>query len=256
MPYWRWLGKHCRALAKLPWGELMLPATIVFDLDGTLIHSAPDIVATTNELMKRYRRTPLDEKVIVEAIGEGLMQLVYDCFPDARGDQRQLDLIAEDFAAIYEENLLRRTTVFDGINEFLEAATQLESPTKRKIAIVTNKRIAWTERTLTGLKLDRFPWVRVFGADSLSERKPHPLPLLEAMKAAKVKPENTVMVGDGLPDMKASVRAGIHSIGCAYGYCAAEKLTKAGASMLIQSPHDLAQALEAAARLPPRIETP
>ncbi len=188
---------------------------VIFDLDGTLIHSAPDIVATTNELMKRRKRALLEEHIIVDAIGEGLMQLVYDCFPDARGDQAQLDLIAQDFATVYEENLLKQTTIFDGITEFLEAASQGHPPMKRKIAIVTNKRMAWTETTLKGLKLDRFPWVKVFGADSLAERKPHPLPLLEVMKAAQVKPQNTVMVGDGLPDMKASVRAGVHGIGCA-----------------------------------------
>ncbi len=225
---------------------------VIFDLDGTLIHSAPDIVTTTNELMRRRNRALLEEQVIIDAIGEGLMQLIYECFPDARGNRTQLDLIAQDFASVYEENLLKQTTVFDGVTEFLEAASQGSSELSRQIAIVTNKRIAWTEKTLSGLKLDRFPWVRVYGADSLAERKPHPLPLLEVMKAAQVKPENTVMVGDGLPDMKASVQAGVHGIGCAYGYCAAEKLTKAGASLLIQSPHDLAHALNAASKLAPR----
>ena len=229
---------------------------VIFDLDGTLIDSAPDIVATTNELMRRSQRPLIEEHIIVDAIGEGLMQLVYDCFPEARRDRAKLELIAQDFAAVYEENMLKRTTVFDGITDFLEAASQSQSPMNRKIAIVTNKRISWTETTLAGLKLDRFPWVRVFGADSLAERKPHPLPLLEVIRAAQVKPENTVMVGDGLPDMKAAVRAGVHGIGCAYGYCAAEKLTNAGASMLIQSPHDLAHALNAAAQLPPRLAPP
>lgn len=218
---------------------------VIFDLDGTLIHSAPDIVATTNELMRRRQRALLPEATIVDAIGEGLMQLVYDCFPDARGNQGELDEIAKDFATVYEENLLQKTIVFPGILEFLES-------TDCKVAIVTNKRSSWTKKTLTGLDLDRFPWVRVFGADSLAERKPHPLPLLEVMKAAGVKAENSVMVGDGLPDMGAARRAGIHSIGCSYGYCAAEKLTNAGASLLIQSPHGLPAALDAAARLAPR----
>lgn len=225
---------------------------VIFDLDGTLIHSAPDIVATTNELMRRKNRSPLEEAIIVDAIGEGLMQLVYDCFPETRGDQTQLDAIAADFAAVYEENLLKQTTIFPGISEFLEAASDVRHASHRQLAIVTNKRIRWTERTLQGLALDRFPWVRVFGADSLAERKPHPLPLQEVMKAAGVKPENTVMVGDGLPDVGAALRAGVHAIGCGYGYCAAEKLTKAGATLIIQTPQDLAQALETISILPAR----
>lgn len=223
---------------------------VIFDLDGTLIHSAPDIVATTNELMRRKNRPALPEATIVDAIGEGLMQLVHDCFPDARGDEKILAEIAEEFGSVYEENLLKQTVIFDGIEKFIEENSNL------KIAIVTNKRMKWTSITLAGLKLDRHPWVKVFGADSLRERKPHPLPLLEVMKAAAVKREHTVMVGDGLPDMKAAVRAGVHAVGCAYGYCSAEKLFAAGASIVIQSPHDLAQGLLTVATLAPRAPAP
>ncbi len=223
---------------------------VIFDLDGTLIHSAPDIVTTTNELMRRKNLPLLPEQTIVDAIGEGLMQLVYDCFPMARGDQAQLAEIASEFGQVYEENLLKQTSVFEGIEKFIEENANL------KFGIVTNKRMKWTETTLKGLKLDRFPWVRVFGADSLLERKPHPLPLLEVMKAGLVEPERTVMVGDGLPDMKAATRAGVHAIGCAYGYCSAEKLYTAGASIVIQSPHDLAHALQTIATMAPRTPLP
>ena len=223
---------------------------VIFDLDGTLIHSAPDIVTTTNELMRRKNLPSLPEETIVAAIGEGLMQLVYDCFPMARGDERMLAEIAVEFGQVYEENLLKQTVIFDGVEKFIEENVKL------KIAIVTNKRMKWTDTTLKGLKLDRFPWVRVFGADSLAEKKPHPLPLLEVMKVAQVKREHTVMVGDGLPDMKAAVRAGVHAIGCAYGYCSAEKLYTAGASLVIQSPHDLAQALLTVATMAPRSPLP
>lgn len=222
---------------------------IIFDLDGTLIHSAPDIVVTTNELMQRRGCELLEEKIIIDAIGEGLMQLVYDCFPHARGNQKELDSIALEFAEVYELNLLKLTKIFEGIEKFLD---EIEKENLRKIAIVTNKRIRWTEKTLKGLNLDRFSWVRVYGSDSLAERKPHPLPLFEVMKAAGVKPQQTVMVGDGLPDMKAAVRAGVHGIGCAYGYCSAEKLIEAGASLIIQSPHDLPAALGSVATMAPR----
>ncbi len=225
---------------------------VIFDLDGTLIDSAADIITTTHELMRRRGRKQLDDHVITTAIGEGLMPLIYNCFPEARGDQSQLDSIAEEFGSVYEENVLNETKVFEGINEFLEALSTGEGKTSPQMAIVTNKRMSWTTITLHGLGLDRFPWVRVFGADSLSERKPHPLPLLEAMKAANVKPENTVMVGDGLPDMGAAVNAGVHAIACGYGYCHIEKLKAAGASLVADTPYHLPQALQLAARLPAR----
>lgn len=222
---------------------------VIFDLDGTLIHSAPDIVTTVQELLRRRGRPSLEDQVIVDAIGEGLMQLVLDCFPESRGNDTELEEISKSFELVYEEHLLNQTHVFPGVFEFLDE--YLKNPL-HQVAIVTNKRIRWTKKTLTGLGLDRIPWTQVFGADSLPERKPHPLPLLEVMRTAGVSREKTVMVGDGFPDMGAASRAGVHAIGCPYGYCNAEKLTKAGASLLIQSPHNLAQALSEAARLAPR----
>lgn len=223
---------------------------VIFDLDGTLIHSAPDIVNTVQELLHRRGRPPLEDQVIVDAIGEGLMQLVLDCFPESRGNDRELAEISRSFELVYEEHLLNETKVFPGVFDFLDA--YLKTP-RHQVAIVTNKRLSWTRRTLSGLGLDAVPWVQVYGADSLSERKPHPLPLLEAMRSAGVSRDRTVMVGDGFPDMGAALRAGVHSIGCTYGYCDAEKLTKAGASLLIQSPHDLSHALREASLLAPRV---
>lgn len=225
---------------------------IIFDLDGTLIHSAPDIITTTNELMIRRGREPLAEHVVTTAIGEGLMPLIYSCFPEALEDRVQLDSIAEEFGRVYEANLLKTTKIFDGISEVLEFLTISDARPSTQIAIVTNKRLSWTQTTLAGLKLDRFPWVRVFGVDSLPERKPHALPLLEVMKAANVNPQNTVMVGDGLPDMGAAVNAGIHAIACAYGYCSVEKLKAAGASVVADTPYHLPEALEVIASLKPK----
>jgi phosphoglycolate phosphatase len=225
---------------------------IIFDLDGTLIHSAPDIVITTNELMRRRGRQQLEDHIVTTAIGEGLMPLIYSCFPEARGDSDQLDAIAKEFASVYEENLMNTTTIYAGITELLEALSTGDAKSRTQIAIVTNKKMSWTETTLAGLKLDRFPWVRVFGADSLPERKPHAMPLLEVMKAAQVKPENTVMIGDGLPDIGAAENAGVHSIACGYGYCSVEKLKAAGASLVADTPYHLPKALDAVAGLIPK----
>ncbi len=205
---------------------------VIFDLDGTLIDSAPDIVATTNQLLISRGRPTLPEKTIVQAIGEGLKPLISSCFPEAKNNPAELDAIDRDFYAAYRQNLVVKTTVFPGVVDFLEK-------TERQFAIVTNKYIDLTEQTLQSLGLDLHPWVRVYGSDSLPEKKPHPLPLQEVMKAAGAKPEQTVMVGDGLPDMGAARRAGVQAIACGYGYCAAEKLIQAGASHVIQSPFEL-----------------
>jgi phosphoglycolate phosphatase len=208
----------------------------IFDLDGTLIDSAPDIVDTTNSLLKQYGEPELPEATIVSAIGEGLRQLIHSCFPRLATDEEAVRRIDRDFYNHYRANMVRKTVVFPGIHEFLQSSPY-------KIAIVTNKFEDLTHLTLEKLELNRYPWVKVFGADSLPERKPHPLPLLKVMEAASVSASETVMIGDGLPDIKAAKAADVRSLGCEYGYCAAEKLLMAGATATVKSPLDLQEAL-------------
>lgn len=218
---------------------------VIFDLDGTLIDSAPDIVETTNKVLAQRGRPQLPEAKIVAAIGEGLKQLLFSCFPDLAGQENEIAKLDREFYTIYRKNLVAKTTVFSGVHEFL-------STTNSKVAIVTNKYEELALESLSRLQLNNYPWVKVFGSDSLAQRKPHPLPLLEVMRAAETRPENTAMVGDGLPDMGAARAAGVHALACEYGYCAAEKLVEAGASGLLKSPWHLAEALEALGRLAPR----
>jgi phosphoglycolate phosphatase len=218
---------------------------VIFDLDGTLIDSAPDIVDTTNKVLVQRGRQALPEAQIVAAIGQGLKELLYNCFPDLINQDDEIEKLDREFYKIYRRNLISKTTVFEGTREFLDS-------TNCQVAIVTNKYEDLAVESVSKLRLDHYAWVKIFGADSLSERKPHPLPLLEVMRAAGIPPENTVMVGDGLPDMGAARAAGVHSLACEYGYCAAEKLVDAGASALLKSPWHLAEALEAVGHLAPR----
>ncbi|MBN8538812.1 MAG: HAD-IA family hydrolase [Deltaproteobacteria bacterium] len=218
---------------------------VIFDLDGTLIDSAPDIVDTTNKVLIQRGRPALPESEIISAIGQGLKELLYSCFPDLIGQEEEIAKLDREFYKIYRKNLVSKTTVFAGVREFLDS-------TNSKVAIVTNKYEDLALESIGKLELGHYPWVKIFGADSLPERKPHPLPLLEVMRNAGIAAENTVMVGDGLPDMAAARAAGVHALACEYGYCAAEKLENAGASARLRSPWHLAEALEAVGRLAPR----
>ena len=136
---------------------------VIFDLDGTLIDSAPDIVETTNKVLLQRGRPALPEAQIVAAIGEGLKQLLYSCFPDLIGQESdqesEIAKLDREFYKIYRKNLINKTTVFSGVREFL-------STTNSKVAIVTNKYEDLALESLSKLKLDSYPWVKVFGADS------------------------------------------------------------------------------------------
>jgi phosphoglycolate phosphatase len=215
---------------------------VIFDLDGTLIDSAPDVVATTNDLVQAKGLPPLPREMIVAAIGEGLARTIFKLFPEAQNNPLALAKIEKEFLAHYEVNLLRHTTVFPGVKEALARCVSAG----RQIAIVTNKHERLTRKTLVGLGLDHLPWMRVFGADSLAQRKPDPLPLLEVMKAAQVSPNETLMVGDGLPDMLAANRAGVRSVAVEFGYGPLEALRAEGASLTLRHYDELDRVIKRA----------
>lgn len=218
---------------------------LIFDLDGTLIDSAPDIIVTTNSLMINRGLPPLPESQITAAIGEGLKQLVFSLFPETHEDPIARAEVEAEFYRLYEENLIRRTKIYPGAEEFLTSCQQT-------IAIVTNKYEKLTQKTVEGLGLTRFPWLRIFGADSLPLRKPDPLPLTEVMRAAGVSRHETLMIGDGIPDMIAARRAGVHSIGVEFGYVKSEILLAQGASLLMKDFSHLPRLIKDAEALAPR----
>jgi phosphoglycolate phosphatase len=115
--------------------------------------------------------------------------------------------------------MLCRTTIFPGVENFLSS---YEGP----MGIITNKNILPTKTILQHLGLNRFPWIEVFGADSLAERKPSPLPLRTMMNISGNTAQNTFMIGDGIPDVLSALRAGVPSIAIGFGYTAHSLLTQ------------------------------
>lgn len=187
---------------------------LVFDLDGTLIDSAPDIVVAVNRTLENNKKKALTDEVIISHIGEGLKKLIADIFMEDNLDPGQIIELEMEFLQKYEEEMFTRTRIFPGVEHFL-AQYQDQGGT---MAIITNKNEAPAKAILRHLGLDRFPWVNVFGADTLEERKPSPLPLQTMMKLAGCTPQNTYMIGDGIPDVLSALRAGVPSIAIGFGY--------------------------------------
>lgn len=184
---------------------------LVFDLDGTLIDSAPDIVVAVNRTLANHSKPTLSAETIISHIGEGLKKLIADVFASDDLDPGTLMGLEAEFLQIYEEEMLEKTSIFPGVERFLES---YQGP----MAIVTNKNELPAKKIIKHLGLDRFPWVEVFGADSLAERKPSPLPLQTVMRLAGHTPQNTFMIGDGIPDMVSAQRADVPSIAIQFGY--------------------------------------
>jgi phosphoglycolate phosphatase len=212
------------------------PELLIFDLDGTLIDSGDDIVNTINLTLAHYGHPPIDRAEGFAHIGGGVKKLIYDFFPETTSDAATRAQINDVFMQYYSQNLLQTTKIYDGVVEFL-------SSWNKPIALVTNKPQKQTYETLAGLKLDRFPWSSIFAADTLPERKPHPLPLLEAIQRAGVEPHQALMIGDGIPDMEAAQRANVPAVACLYGYTPKETLASFKPSAMLQRFSDLPEVL-------------
>ncbi|MES3039328.1 MAG: HAD hydrolase-like protein [Bdellovibrionota bacterium] len=192
---------------------------LAFDLDGTLIDSAQDICNAVNKTVAHFNKPLFPDELIVAHIGEGLRKLLADLFPEAKENPAKADLLESVFLHHYEAEMLKTTTVYPGVEDFLTGF-------KGSIAIITNKNAGPAREVVSHLKLNRFPWVHIFGADSLAEKKPSPLPLQTVIASANAKLENSFMIGDGTPDMVSAKRAGVKSIAISFGYTQLEVLNR------------------------------
>ena len=200
---------------------------VMFDFDGTLVDTAPDIVRATNMFLAQKGISPLPEARIRGEIGMGLRQLLRDVFPKADLSAAELALLHEEFTAVYEREYLTSPTLFPGAWEFLNEFGG-------QIAIVSNKRERFIRPMLAHLGLDRLAWSSIVGGDTLPQMKPHPLPFLHAMAQAGANPEESVLVGDGIPDVMGAVALGLPCVAVDFGYTDGEELMALGAHTLIE----------------------
>lgn len=213
---------------------------VLFDLDGTLIDSVPDIQAAANLVLSEDGRPPLDRDAVAGMVGNGartLMQRVYAATGGAPPDAAGLDRLRDRFIAHYSRAPAALTTIFPGVRETLEVLHAQGLP----LAIVTNKPIGPTHDLLSQMDLARYFPV-VIGGGSTPVLKPDPLPLREAHRQlAPTLP--VVMVGDSTNDSAAARAAGMPCICVTFGYrhCSPDDL---GADALIDHFSQLPQALD------------
>jgi phosphoglycolate phosphatase len=208
---------------------------LIFDMDGTLIDSAKDVQFALNQMLKNHHRATVDLPTVITHIGDGLHKLVNDFFPEFDIHSKENADRVNEFLDIYkDEHLTNHTSLYPGVAAFLES---YEGPK----AVVTNKNIKPTLDIMTHFNLHKLNWVEVFGGDSLSERKPSPLPLQVIMKKAGYSTENTWMIGDGRPDMKSATAAGCKKVAVHYGYSKPEELTPFKPDYVLNRFSELAQ---------------
>ena len=188
---------------------------VLFDLDGTLIDSAPDLGLAADE-MRTARGLPSlplsDYRPHTGSGVRGMLGVAFGITPD----DPQFGPLREEFFASYERRLTRLTWPFDGVDQMLAGLEER----RVRWGIVTNKSQRFTVPLTSALPLLRTACVVVSG-DTTPHSKPHPAPLLEAMRVAGVEPRHVLYVGDDERDMIAGKAAGVATVAARYGYLGA-----------------------------------
>lgn len=185
---------------------------ILFDLDGTLIDTAPDMADALNRLRVENELAPLPFEVLRPVVSMGARGLI-DVGFGVQPDDRRFETLRNRFLALYRQRLCVQSRLFDGMAEAL-ATLELHG---RVWGIVTNKPGALTAPLVAALDLAARACCVVSG-DSAARAKPHPDPLLLACKLARVDPGECIYVGDSNRDMQAGKSAGMRTLAAAYGY--------------------------------------
>ncbi|WP_070988054.1 phosphoglycolate phosphatase [Halofilum ochraceum] len=207
---------------------------ILFDLDGTLIDTAPDMAAALNDLLAAEGHDPLPFADIRPHVSHGAAGLLRVGFGD-HGDTADSGRLRTSFLDRYQANLAGASRPFPGIAELLQ---RIEDE-GRAWGVVTNKPGWLTEPLLRLLGLDTRAAVIVSG-DTLAQRKPDPAPLLYACSQTGHAPAQTVYVGDAERDVAAGIAAGMDTFVALYGYLGPEDHPHEwGASALLEHPDDL-----------------
>ena len=186
--------------------------TVLFDLDGTLLDTAPDLAQALNSVLVENNKPALPYETIRPVVSHGgiaLVQLGFAIEPS----NPAFEPLKQRLLEIYRENISSLTRPFPGITELLEV---LEN---RGISwgVVTNKPGWLTDPLLQDLGLyDRA--VAIVSGDTLDERKPHPAPMLRACQLAGSEPGECVYIGDAKRDIEAGVNAGMHTLVALFGY--------------------------------------
>ncbi len=207
------------------------PELLLFDLDGTLVDSAPDLAGAANDLRASQGLPPLPYAALRPMVGSGARGMVAVAFGVGPADEA-FAALRDAFLARYAERLLQQTRVFDAMQTVLDSL----DAQGRRWGIVTNKAMRFTEPIVRGLGLDLRAAVLIAG-DTTPHAKPHPEPLLEAARRLGVAPAACAYVGDDERDIVAGRAAGMRTLAAAWGYLGQGEPVQAwGADALLDSP--------------------
>ena len=208
---------------------------VLFDLDGTLVDTAPDLVGCVQDVMRARGVRPLPFKTLRCHVSRGVRGLLATAYGEEFTQSAEYPDVQEHCLKLYSQRLTEQSRLFPDMRRVLDSLARRKTPW----GVVTNKPEYLTRPLLEGLGLGDECAVTVAG-DTTTHTKPHPEPMIFAAGRLAVKPSACVVVGDDPRDMQAARNAGMAGLAAAWGYFPPdEDLSKWGAAAILQSPMDL-----------------
>jgi phosphoglycolate phosphatase len=224
----------------LLWASIMEFRCLLFDLDGTLVDSRADLALSVNLTLAALGLKTLESRFIVSLVGEGVTRLIERALSASQGhgpSANELSGALDIFDGQYAEHLLDHTRPYPGVEYILDRFSGIPK------AVVTNKPLRFTDTILSGLNLSSH-FQTIYGGNSFPERKPSPLPLLEAVRECRAEPGQSLMIGDSNIDILAGRAAGIRTCGFVEGFRGRDELVAAGADWLFEDFRELEAIVE------------
>lgn len=206
---------------------------VIFDLDGTLLHTVPDLTDNINLMLEKFGYRTLTEKQVAKLVGSGARKLVYDCIGQDISDG-ELDERLAYYNACYNSSNSPKTRLFDGIEELL---LRLESE-GYILAIMTNKPQESTDQ-VEKEHLTKFRFAKIVGASNGVKCKPDKTATENLIKELKMDKKDVVFVGDGETDVLTAINAEIDGIAVLWGYREKEDLERVGAKVFAKDTFEL-----------------
>ena len=206
---------------------------ILFDLDGTLIDSAPDLGAAADKMRTDRGLPSLPLARYRPMAGSGARGMLGIAF-DMRPDHADYEAMKEEFFVNYERCMTERTFAFDGVDALIQTLVSRKLPW----GVVTNKSARFSEPLTRAMPLFSSAGTVISG-DTTPHAKPHPEPLFEAARRLNVDPRRCIYVGDDHRDIVAGQAAGMGTVAATYGYLGSVDTAKWGAHVSIELPSEL-----------------
>lgn len=206
---------------------------VLFDLDGTLIDTAPDLAHSMDLVMRELHLPTQGLKKVRRFIGHGVRRLVEDIVStelEGKPAKATLDKALGAFNEHYREQLVQKSSLYPGVPECLQTLRSRGV----KLACVTNKPKAFTEPLLEHFLIDGH-FDLVLSGDSLQKKKPDPFPLVHACQRLAVEVADSIMVGDSSNDILAARNAGMRCMYMSYGYSDTETVRALGPDAVLDS---------------------